>query len=289
VVATTSILGDVVAAVADDCADVEVLMPAGTDPHDFEPSARQVAELREAAVVFAWGLGLEESLEAPLDAAAADGVPVVAVSEAVEPLPFGVGAHGQGAAHEEAEGGDDHGSLDPHVWQDPVRMVAVVDAIESALGDADACAPDDIEARAAAYRAELVQLDEGLAGVYGALSEEQRVLVTNHDAFGYLADRYGFEVVGTVIPSGSTLAEPSAADVVALAEAIREHGVPALFAETTADTALAEVLADEVGESIQVVELHSDSLGAEGSGAETYLELMRTNAERITGALGSGS
>lgn len=287
VVATTAILGDVVGAMAGDCATVEILMPVGTDPHDFEPSARQAAELRTADVVFAWGLGLEETLEGPLDSAADDGVSVVTVSDAVEPLPFGGHAEEEPEEHpgEDPEE-EEHGSWDPHVWQDPVRMVEIVDVIADALVDKAGCDLDDIEASVEAYRAELEVLHDELAAAYGALAEERRVLVTNHDAFGYLADRYDLEVVGTVIPSGSTLAEPSAAELAELAEVIRDRDVPAIFAETTDATSLADALAAEVGGEVEVVELFSDSLGDTGSGAETYLEMMGTNAERIMAALG---
>ena len=118
-----------------------------------------------------------------------------------------------------------------------------------------------------------------------AVPAADRRLVTNHEVFGYFADRYGFEVIGTIIPSGTTLAEPSSADLSALVDIIDETGVPAIFADTSSSSELADVLAEETGEDIAVVELFSESLGEPGSGGETYLQLIRTNADRIVGAL----
>jgi zinc/manganese transport system substrate-binding protein len=116
------------------------------------------------------------------------------------------------------------------------------------------------------------------------IPDDRRTLVTNHEVFGYFAARWGFEVVGTVIPAGTTQAEPSSAEVEALAEVVEGAGVPAIFAETSSPTALADALAESVGD-VEVVELFSESLGEEGSGGETYAAMMRTNAERIAEAL----
>src|SRR5690606_19623413 len=107
---------------------------------------------------------------------------------------------------------------------------------------------------------------------------------TNHEVLGLFADRFGFQILGVIIPGGSTLAEPSAADLEALAEAIEEAGVPAIFAETSAPSRLADALAAE-GTDVEVVELYTESLGADGSGAETYLGMIRTSADRIAAAL----
>ncbi len=125
-------------------------------------------------------------------------------------------------------------------------------------------------------------MQELLAGV----PPERRLLVTNHEAMGYFAERYGFEILGVVIPGGSTLAEPGAAEVAELAAIIREAEVPAIFAETSYSTALADALASEAGTEVEVVELYTESLGEPGSGAETYTGMVTTNAERIAAALG---
>jgi zinc/manganese transport system substrate-binding protein len=274
VVVSTSILGDVVSEVAGDCLTVDVLIPPGVDPHGFEPSAAQAAELREADLVIINGLELEEQFESTIDSAADDGVEVFAVAEELDPLPLG-----------DASEEDDHGDLDPHVWQDPERMARATMLIADELAAHTDCDPAELTERAETYSAEIRAVDAAIAQELDAIPVDQRVLVTNHDAFGYFADRYGFEVLGTVIPSGSTLAEPSSSELAALAELIVEVGVPAIFAETSQSTALAEALADETGRPVEVVELDADALGDEGSGAATYLELLQTNADRVVAAL----
>jgi len=284
IVATTSILGDVVANVVGDLATVEVLMPAGTDPHDFEPSAQQAAELRNADLIVVNGLMLEEGLLEPIETAEADGVPVLEVAPAVDPLPAEGKDHSDEAGHSEEEG-HSHGDEDPHVWQDPLRMAAAAGIIADAVAEATGLDAATLDAQAAAYAAELEALDAELVAAYGAIPAECRKLVTDHDAFGYLADRYEFEIVGTIIPTGAELAEPSAAELTALADAITDENVSAIFSESIFPPALAEALEREVGGDVVLVTLYSDSLGDPGSGADTYITMMQTNAERITGAL----
>ena len=295
IVATTSILGDVVANVVGELATVQVLMPPGADPHDFEPSAQQAAELRTADLIVANGLLLEEGLLETIEAAETDGVPVIEIAPAVDPIAFAKDeehSHDEGEEHSDEEGeehsdGDDHehGDEDPHVWQDPLRMAIAAELIADAVAQATGLDATTLTARADAYAAELEALDAELVAAYGAIPAECRKLVTDHDAFGYLAARYDFEIVGTIIPSGSELAEPSASELADLAATITSENVPAIFSESIFPTALAEALAREVGSDVALVTLYSDSLGDQGSGADTYVSLMRTNAERVTGAL----
>ena len=128
-------------------------------------------------------------------------------------------------------------------------------------------------------------LDADISATLSAIPEGDRVLVTNHDALGYFAARYGFEIAGTVIPSGTTLAEPSSAELAALVEEIQQRGVQAIFAETTEPSTLADAIAAEAGEAVQVVELYTGSLGEAGTGADTLIGMLLTNAQRIAGAL----
>ncbi len=288
VVATTTILGDMVRTIAGDEATIEVLLPIGADPHDYQASARQAAAVVEADLVIANGLGLEEGLEDVLESAVADGANVLEVGELVDAIPFREsGDHegdDEGDDHEEGEDhDDDHGDLDPHVWLDPVRMADAAMAIGAELA---ALAPDGpwME-RAEEYAAELRALDLEIREVLEVIPEESRKLVTNHEALGYFAERYDFDVIGTVIPGGATLADPSAAELVALVDEIREEGVGAIFAETTEPATLAEALAAELGGVVEVVELYTGSLGEPGSGADTLIGLLRTNADRIAEAL----
>lgn len=261
VVVTTSVLGDVVGTIVGDDATVHVVVPPGADPHDFAPSPREAALMREAGVIVVNGHGLEEGLLDSVEAAEADGAVVIAA----------------------ADGVPDDG--DAHFFSDPVLMAAAVEHLADELREhVPALATDAFAARVAAYLEDLDALVAEVDARLAPVPAERRVLVTNHDVLGAFADRFGFEVVGVIVPGGSTLAEPGAADLAALAEAVRELGVPAVFADASAPRRLAEALAAE-GTDVEVVELFSESLGEPGSGADTYLGMIRTNAERIAAAL----
>ena len=292
VVVTTSILGDVASEVAGGEVEVEVLMPRGADPHEAALSARQADSLSSADLAVVNGAGFEQAMEDTITAVEESGTPVFRATDHVELLTFAdQHAHEDEAEDEEEhadEGALDHGhdedEADPHFWTDPTRTAAVAQALGDRIADLEGVDADAVRSATADYVATLGQLDTELEEDLTPIPEDRRRLVTNHEVFGYFARRYGFEVVGTVIPAGSTQAEPSAAEVEALAEVIEETGVPAIFAETSSPTALADALAGTVGD-VAVVSLFSESLGDEGSGAATYVEMMRTNAERIAEAL----
>jgi len=290
VVVSTSVLGDIVHNAVGEAVNVEVLMPLGADPHSFSPSASQAAALRKADLVVINGLGLEEGLHDVIAEAASDGVTVIEAASFVEPLPFAqVSAHeeeGEEAHDEEGDEGHEPGTLDPHIWTDPARMAEVATGLGEALAAADPSCDAAHRAAAAAYRQRLEALDVEIEGILAAVPPENRKLVTSHHAFGYFADRYGFEMIGVIIPGGSTLAEPSPADLAGLVEILRREGVRAVFAETTQSADLAEVLAAELGGEVAVVSLYTGSLGEAGSGADTYLGMQRVNAQRIAAALG---
>jgi zinc/manganese transport system substrate-binding protein len=255
-VASTTIWADITSHVA--CGEpVESIVPAGADAHQFEPSLRDRERLTDAGAVIANGAGLEESLLDLVHTAAGDGVPVVEVADHVDVI-----------------------NGDPHVWQDPRRVLAAVDAIEPAVVAAGRDA-GEIAACADAYRAQLTTLDHELAATLAPIPAERRVLVTNHDAFRYFADRYGFEIVGAVIPSSSTLGEGSAGQLADLADAIEQRHVPAIFAERLGSATEAEALAKRLG--VEVVELDSDALEADGP-ASTYIGMMHANAAAIAAA-----
>ena len=129
------------------------------------------------------------------------------------------------------------------------------------------------------------ELDAEIQDILAVIPEENRKLITNHDSLGYFADRYGFEIIGTVIPGGATLADPSSAALAELVEEIEHEGVKVIFAETIDSTALAEAVAAEVGSDISVVELHTGSLGEEGTATGTLVGMLRDNAQRIAEAL----
>lgn len=286
VVATTTVLGDVVANVVGDDARLEVLFPVGADPHEYQPSSQQVAALSSADLVVANGLGLEGGLADVLHAAEEDGANVLEVGPLLDPLPLGEG-HCDPAAehHHDHEGGDELG-CDPHVWMDPLRMADAARAIATELAEIDA--EPDWAGRAEAYALQLQEADAAIQDTLAAIPPERRLLVTNHDNLGYFAARYGFEIVGTVIPGGATLAEPSSEELAALVDVMRSHDVTVIVAETIEPATLAEAVAAELGDQVQVVELHTDSLGEPGSGADTLIGMLTTNAELLAAALGGG-
>jgi len=269
VVVTTTMLGDLVRNVVGNDGDVDVLIPAGVDPHEFQASARQVAAIVSADLVVANGIRLEQGFDDVLDSASADGANVLRVGELVDPQFF----HGQDSSSE----------LDPHVWLDPLRMAEAAEIVGSELALLN---PGfDWVARAADYAKHLRDVDVEIQGLLAAVPPDRRILVTNHDSMGYFATRYGFDIVGVVVPGGSTLAEPSSAAIADLVARVIAADVPAIFAETTEPTLLAEAVAAEVGRDVTVIELYTGSLGESGSGAETLIGMLVTNARRIVAAL----
>ncbi len=266
VVATTSILGDIAANVVGDEGEVEVLIPIGVDAHDFSPSSQQASLLAGADLVVANGLGLEAGLEDVLETVADDGVEVLELAPLVDPIEF-----------------RDGGAADPHFWMDPIRVGDAAVALGDVLDDHR---PGGWQDRAASYAAAMNATDQEVAELLSALPGDRREMVTNHEAFGYFAERYGFEILGVVIPGGSTLAEPSSAELAALVDVMEQSGTTTIFAETTEPTTLADAVAAELGNDVEVVELFTESLGAPGSGAETLSEMLLTNAGRISEALG---
>jgi zinc/manganese transport system substrate-binding protein len=271
VVVTTNILGDVVQEVVGDEAPVTVLMAPNADPHSFEISARQAATVERASLVVSNGLGLEEGAQNIVDAAESDGVAVLPVGEETGPLTYREGASA--------------GQLDPHFWTDPARVRAGVDLIrDEILEHVDGVDADTIRSNAAAYAAQVDELDAWMGRELGSVPADRRALVTNHHVLGYLADRFDYDVVGAVIPSGTTLASPSASDLASLATAVREAGVRTVFADSSQPDRVARVMAEQAGIEVQVADLYSESLTTEGE-ASTYLSMMRANTQTIVTGL----
>jgi zinc/manganese transport system substrate-binding protein len=282
IVATTTVLGSIAGEIAE-CAggSVTTVMPIGADPHDFSASSSDVATMVGADVVIANGLGLEEGLQDALASAAEDGARVIEIAPLLDPIEFGGHGH-EGDAPSKDEDEHDHGSLDPHVWFDMKRMADAAVIIGDALAETGGSAYADCGAQVAD---EIRSAEGEVRALMESVPEDRRILVTDHDALGYLADAYGYEVAGVVIPGGSTLAEPSSAELSALVEVIRAEGVPAIFANTADSSALSDAVASEAGGSVQVVELYVGSLGGPDSGADTYVAMMLLNAQRIADAL----
>ena len=290
VAVTTNILGDVVEQMVGDYVDVVTIMPVGADPHDFQASAQQIAQLGDAAVLIINGADFEAGLIDVIESVEADGTPVFKAISAVSTIEFGDEDHGDedhdDEDHDDEDHGDhDHEGADPHFFTDPARMADAAAAILGYLiANLDGVDVDAMNASANEYIAQLESLDTEVAETFANLTDDQRVLVTNHEVFGYFADRYDFEVVGAVIPSGSTADGASAQALAELAELIVAEGVPVIFADSSSSDELVQTLATEVG-NIDVIELYSESLGDADSDGATYIDMVRSNAEQIATAL----
>jgi zinc/manganese transport system substrate-binding protein len=363
VVASFSILEDVVQVVAGDAADVSTLIPVGADPHTFEPTPRDLTAIADADVVFTNGAFFEEGLLASIENASSD-VNIVESSACVPAIAFD-GDHHHGHEHGDEDhdhadedhdhadedhdhGDEDHdhadedhdhadedhdhadedhdhsmdnpaafvdmtalctrhasdldgfiaaegalgplfsaecegGSCDPHVWTVPTNVMYWTLMVRDTLSDLD---PDNAAiyaANADAYLAELETLEVEIRTAIESVAPENRVLVTNHEAFGYFAATYGFEVVSAILPGGGTAADPSASEIAGVIDTVNAESVPAIFTETTVRDEIAQQIASETGAEIFL--LYSGSLGDADSPAATYLDYMRYNVTTIVDAL----
>jgi zinc/manganese transport system substrate-binding protein len=285
VIATIAPVEALVREVAGDLAAVEVIAGPGVDPHDFELAPADRRLLDDGDLVVQIGLGIDRF---------ADDVEedrLLTLSEGLA-LRAGGHTHDEGEEHEDEEehdeDEDDHShedeEFDPHVWHSPENDRRMATAIAERLAALD---PENSGAyfdNAAAFIARLDEADATIRTLIDAIPAQNRKIVTNHDSIGYFIDYYGLEFVGAVIPAQTTSAEPSAADIADLIELIRSEGVKAIFAESSVDPKVAQQVADETGVAI-VDDLYADSLGEEGSGAETMDGMLLANARKIAAAL----
>src|SRR5829696_7072512 len=232
VVASFSILGDLVKNVGGDAVEVTTLIGPGVDAHTYDPAPSDLVVLSKAYVIFENGLGFEPWLDRFFASAQPSGARVV-VTEGITPREAGAGDAHEGEAQLEEDGdAHEHGQFDPHVWHDVANVIIMVGNIRDALVAADPARAEWYKANAAAYIAKLEALDASVREQVGTLPPERRKLVTSHDTFGYFAAAYGFDIIGTALGSISTEAgDPSARDIATLVTEIQEAGVPAIFAE----------------------------------------------------------
>lgn len=291
VVASTTIVGEVVEQIGGDVIDLTVLIPVGSDPHTFEPRPQDVAELSNARLVILNGLGLEEALEPVLETNVSGRI--IHVSDGIEVLPFvhppTHSEHREGEENHEAEQEHDgeeehqHEQGDPHTWMDPNNVKVWVENIEKALVEMDPANAAMYSNNAAAYLTELHELDAWVQTEVNRVPAERRKLVSDHASFAYFAHRYGFEQTGLIIASLSTNAAPSAQELAELENTIQSQGVPAVFIGKTVNPALAEQVARDTG--TKLVPLYTGSLSEAGGEADTYLNFMRYNVQAIVNAL----
>lgn len=279
VLAMESYLADIVGNVAGERATVSALIPTGVDPHAFEPSPSDVARASDADIIVFSGAGLEGFAEQLLDNARPEQV----VIDASEGLVSRTVPESEAELLEEED--DDHAlEGDPHFWLDPISVIHYVERVRDGLSEADPEGEAVYAANAAAYIEELRQLDVWIREQVEQVPSERRLLVTNHESFGYYADRYGFTVIGTVVPGVTSGATPSARELAQLVDRIRETGAPAIFLETGANPRLAEQVARETG--VQVVSgLYTHSPSEPDGPAPTYIEMMKYNTTAIVEAL----
>lgn len=290
VVATTTQAADLARQVAGDSGDVAGLIPPNADPHDYELRPDDIKPLADADLIVRSGGDLDEWLEEAIENAGA-GAETLTLIDHVDTIEGEHGHEEEGEHAEEdehAEAEAEEAEIDPHWWQDPRNGIKAVAAIEGALAEADPDGAATYGRNAERYTAELERLDAAVADCIDQIPAAQRKLVTTHDALGYYANRYGLDVVGAVIPSLSTQAQASAGEVTDLIETIKRERVKAIFAESSVNPKLEQVVADESGAVIGDA-LWADSLGPEGSGAETYAGSIAANTRSIVAGLSAGA
>jgi ABC-type Zn uptake system ZnuABC Zn-binding protein ZnuA/ABC-type Mn2+/Zn2+ transport system permease subunit len=271
VVATTTELGDLTRAIAGGAVSVAQVLRPNTDPHEYEPRPDDVAATAGARLVLESGGGLDGWMDRVVREAG--GSPRVVVVGDRVPLPL------------PAAGGG--GGYDPHWWHDPRNVEAAVGVVRAALDRVDPSARARFAANARAYLRQLRALDAGIARCMRSVAPGRRKLVTDHDAFGYFARRYGIDVVGAVIPSQSTQGQPSARALARLVAVVRREHVAAVFPESSVNPRVAQAVGRETGARSNLL-LYGDTLGPAGSGGATYLAMERHNADAMVRGFTAG-
>ena len=267
VLATTSIVGDVVRQVGGESIALSILMPVGTDPHDFQPRPQDAIALADAHIIFSNGAGLEEFLQPLLESTGATGK-LVEVSTGIKLLPLPDSNQATG---------------DPHTWMDPNNVRIWTQNIEATLSAADPAHATEYQANAESYLNSLRDLDRWIRSEVAKIPPHNRLLVVDHAVLGYFAAEYGFIQEGTITGSFSSEAAPSARELAALEDKIRQMGIRAVFVSEAVNQTLADQIAVDSG--IKAVLIYHATLTASGGPAASYLEFMRYNVKVIVEAL----
>ncbi len=266
VLTSTTFLADIAQNVAGDRAKIESLLPVGADPHSYQAAPSDVAKISESKVLILNGLEYEHFIESLLENAGGERL-VIEATAGLNP---------------QEDTGSEH-SVDPHMWLDPNLVITYAENIRDGLSQADPEGAEVYKSNADAYISQLKELDVWIVEQVSTVPAERRLLVTNHEAMGYFAERYGFEVTGSVIPSFRSNAAPSAQEMARLIDEIKNLNAPAIFLDTADNNILAQQIADETGVMI-VDDLHLESL-TDGAPAPTYIEMMKHNVSKIVEAL----
>jgi len=267
-VATTTQVGDFVKNVAGNRVELVTILKPGVDAHDYEPTSDDSKALAAAQIIFTNGVGLESWLDKTIKNSGTKGVQIV-TSDGLKPRP--------GNSDEEKEG-------DPHIWFSTENAKKMVDNIAAGLTKIDTAGKDIYEANAKTYKAQIDDMAKQVKILIDTIPTDRRKLVTNHDAFGYFADQFGIKIVGSVIPSFDSTAEPSAQELKELVDKVKAQKVPAIFTESSINPKLAEQISKEARVKIYS-NLYGDTLGEAGSDGDTYIKMMLANANNIAGGL----
>jgi ABC-type Zn uptake system ZnuABC Zn-binding protein ZnuA len=266
ILTSTTFLADIARNIAGERFIVESLLPPGADPHSYQPTPRDVTRIADSKLLIINGAEYEHFLESLLDNAGGERE-VIEASAGIRPREDAQGEHG----------------IDPHMWLDPNNVIVYVENIREAFTHLDPDGAAVYQPNADAYTAALKDLDAWIVEQVSQIPQERRLLVTNHEALGYFAERYGFTVAGTVIESFSSGAAPSAGQIAGLIDQIEANGAPAIFLDSSDNESLAGQIADESGVRV-VTGLHLESL-TDGPPAATYIDMMKHNVTLIVEAL----
>ena len=291
VAATTTQVGDLVREVGGDAVTVKQILTPNSEAHDYEPRPNDVGAVAASKIVFASGLGLD-AWSTKLVKESGSEAEVVDLSSGL-PVSHATGegeAHAdekEGEAHADEKEAHGHGETDPHWWHDLTNLEAATTEVETALIAADPAAKDQITANADAYRAKIKKVDGQIRACLNKVPANERLIVTDHDAFVYFTERYGVTSKGAVFPSTSTQGQASAGEVAALEKLIREEKVKAIFPESSLNPALAERIASDTGASSDYT-LYGDTLGAADSPEGTVLGAEAANAKAMVAGMTGG-
>ncbi len=277
IVATTSFIGDLLTDIAGNHAEITILMPPGQNPHSWEPGPSDIAAIEDADLIFVNGLGLEEDLLRILGSMKI--APVIPVSAGIEPL-----EHDGEDSHQHEEG-------DPHVWLSPLNVIKWAENIGAVLSSADPANRESYDNAASFYMRELEALNTEIHKMVAILKPAERRLVVDHVSFEYYAREYDFRILGNLVSSPNDQAEPSAREIAALSDLVRNENIGVLFVGGTASRglrSLADSVAAESGTDLSVVELLSGSLAPAGQRGDKYPDFIRFNTELIVDALAGG-
>lgn len=275
VVATTSIIGDVIKNIGGDRIDLTILLPPGLDPHGFEPTPRELAAVFDADIVFLNGFGLEQALERQLAGAGSD-AEMIYLSDDIEPRILE-------EEHETAKDIHDHSEHDPHVWMDPNNVITWARRIAGKLAGLDPVNSTYYKQNAEQFENKLLQLLVWIREQVARVPENRRKIVCDHLVLGYFAGRYGFQQIGAVVPSFDLLAEPSSMQRAELENKIKEHDISAIFVSKTSNPKVAHSIAEDL--EIKIVPIYTGSLSEPGGEAGNYIAFIRYNVEAIINAL----